>query len=334
MFPPEPANAEKENQAGLSPRVLLHVGYHKTGTTWLQHYLFKNPACRFMAPFTKKEIHRWLVIPNALVFSALSCREHFYSLLIEANAQSLTPVLSAERLSGSLHAGGYDSQELAGRLAKVFPDARVLLVIREQKSMLLSSYNQYVKAGGPCALAEYLRPPVSQRPVLVPLFDLDRFQYHRLIAHYLDLFGAANVLVLPFERFQARPRDFVRQIARFCEREIPDEALNGLPYQARPNPSLSSFALAVKRRLNPLVVKPGPLNPWVLCPLPGLNHLRWKEAFYRFDAILPRPLGTVFDQRMRSTVAAIVGDRYAQSNRLTSEMLNLDLAQYGYDVAP
>ena len=43
-----------------------------------------------------------------------------------------TPVLSAERLSGNPHSGGYDSLQTAERLHRLFPQAKVLVVVREQ----------------------------------------------------------------------------------------------------------------------------------------------------------------------------------------------------------
>jgi hypothetical protein len=64
----------------------------------------------------------------------------------------LIPMVSSERLSGNPHSGGYDSAVLAERLHQVFPGARVLVMIREQRSMILSSWAQYVRVGGACLL--------------------------------------------------------------------------------------------------------------------------------------------------------------------------------------
>ena len=54
--------------------------------------------------------------------------------------EAKVPVISHERLSGYPHSGGHDSKEIAHRLAAVFPNAKVVIVIREQKSMILSNY--------------------------------------------------------------------------------------------------------------------------------------------------------------------------------------------------
>ena len=50
--------------------------------------------------------------------------------------------------------------------------------------------------------------------------------------------------------------------------------------------------------------------------------------------VLERPfaerLAAGADARLRRVVEAIVGDRYAESNRATAELTGLDLASYGW----
>ena len=62
-------------------------------------------------------------------------------------------MVSFPRLSGHPYSGGYDSRMIADRVAEVFPEARILIVIREQRSMIVSTYKQYVNAGGEARLS-------------------------------------------------------------------------------------------------------------------------------------------------------------------------------------
>jgi hypothetical protein len=83
---------------------------------------------------------------------------------------------------------------IADRLRALFSDARILICIREQKKVILSCYNQYIKKGGAISISSYLN--VSDR-TRVPLFDFRHFMYHRLISYYQQIFGRDRVLVLP-----------------------------------------------------------------------------------------------------------------------------------------
>ena len=113
-----------------------------------------------------------LIYPNALDFSPQICKKYFYPKLLEATTGGLIPVLSYERLSGNPHSGGYDSKEIANRLVQVFPDAKILIVIREQKDIILSTYKQYIIEGGACTVKRYLHPP--------PPVEKDEFLYFPL----------------------------------------------------------------------------------------------------------------------------------------------------------
>jgi hypothetical protein len=122
----------------------------------------------------------------------------------------LLPVVSNERLSGHPSSGGYDSKEIADRLAAVFPEGKVLIVIREQRSVIQSVYKQYVLAGGPSPFGRFVDAPADPAD-RVPAFDFRFYEYHHLIRHYQDRFGGGSVRVLAYETFVQDPAEFVRR---------------------------------------------------------------------------------------------------------------------------
>ena len=44
---------------------LVHIGYHKTGTTWLQQHVFTNSALGFTSPVAITTMMERLVAPCA-----------------------------------------------------------------------------------------------------------------------------------------------------------------------------------------------------------------------------------------------------------------------------
>lgn len=310
-------------------RPLIHIGYHKTGTTWLQRCLFARADLGFVALDEHADIHEKLVFPHPLDFDATACRAAFQARFDEIAAQGKVPVLSAERLCGNPHSGGYDSKEIADRLAAVVPEGRILIVLREQKSIILSTYKQYVRAGGTAPIRHYLFPPERGRS-RVPMFDFEHFKYHRLIGYYQRLFGRENVLILPFELFRRTPREFAERILRFADLACDDAILDALPYSAKENEGLSGFAVALKRRLNPLVQQDR-LNPHAWFPIRKAESLL-KRYVGAFDAWVPRSLSGAMEARLRAVVCEAVGDRYKESNARTSELTGLPLAELGYDL--
>jgi hypothetical protein len=312
--------------------LLVHIGYHKTGTNWLQRHYFGDPrtGTKWVGKSPGDHPVRLLVNARPLEFDAAASRAPFEPLLEEARAAGLLPVVSYERLSGHPFSGGHDSKEIANRLKEVFPEAKVLVVIREQRSMIVSTYKQYVKAGGPLPISLFVAPPrsTSRR---VPWFDLRNFEYEHLLCYYRSLYGDDAVLALAFDQFVRDPPAFAAAIGRFAGRALDDELLAALPYGARSNPALSAVDVAVRRRRNRLTKRSE------VHPAPVLESRRLRRAARAVlgvpvTSLVPRGVAERSEASLRHQVEELVGDHYRESNRATAELTGIDLAGYGWTV--
>jgi hypothetical protein len=231
-------------------------------------------------------------------------------------------VISDERLSGSPHAGGHDSAALAERLGASFPQARVLLVVREQRRAILSMYHQYVRDGGGASLGRYLAP---RNPYEIPGFRWEHYEYHHLVDLYRRLFGD-RLLVLAYEELARDPLAFAERICRHAGVEPPEVAPEGVRYAA-----LSPATLVLKRPFNRLFVR-NTLSP--AAPFYVKNH---EHRFERVERLVPAFLSRHLRRRWRAEVeervAVHAGERYAASNRATAALTGIDLAALGYLVA-
>ncbi len=313
-------------------RVLVHIGYHKTGTKWLRGFLFRDPTTGFGWLPKDSPAIRSLVRDRPLDFDAERARERLEPLIAETEAAGLQPVICWGRLAGQAFSGGHDEKEIADRLKAVLPDARILAVIREQRSMIVSTYKQYVKAGGAAPLKAFLEPAEGQG-WRVPSFDFEYFEYHRLLGYYRSLFGPESVLVLPYEQLVTDRKGFVTVVAEFAGRPVPDDMLARMLKTKRTNPAQSALVIGATRALNRF----GPRNE--LNPAPLLDSKRIAAlATQERKKVDPsevkgaRALAQRSEQRLRRAVVEAVGDRYAESNQVTSDLFGLDLAGYGWPV--
>jgi hypothetical protein len=295
---------------------ILHIGYHKTGTTWLQECVFQNAE----AGFSQVAGAQHLIAANPFDFKPRRIRKKLEPRVKEAQAQNLVPVLSSERLSGDPYTGGYDSKTIADRLAAVFPNARVLLVIREQTSMFVSIYKEYIMRGGAASFRQYVTPPGDG--YWLPHFRFDFLEYHRLIGYYQDLFGDEAVLVLPYELLRTQPRTFLERLDEFIG--VPATRSRIQPVRV----SLSALALSLKRHANRYVVL-DPVNPAPPLAFRGSNEIL-KLLCRGVDARIPAALRDRHERRWRRYAEREVGTRYAGSNALTAKLTRLDLRALGY----
>lgn len=331
---------------------LIHIGYHKTASTWLQDNLFDNPESGFERYFSQQDVRDHIVLPGSFKFSTEKLKELYEKTLEEKQAsEDKVSVLSNERLSGNPHSGGYDSKEIADRLYESFPEGKVLIVVREQLSAITSSYVQYVRAGGPCSINDYLEPPNRGKPV-IPLFDFEHFNYLRLVKYYVELFGKENVLVLPYELFREDAQEFCNRICDFAGAK----RLASLPFTQRTNRRISTLSSVLLRQSNKLFAKTR-LNPSAIDLKTPFRFLTGKEGrgasqdrannnstnqehkiqtgdSYRkilfLDSLMPSFLHELFDKRLKEIIKRKIANRYSSGNTELNDLMNGELEKYGY----
>ena len=197
-------------------RVAVHIGYHKTATTWLQREVF--PHHPVLHPYVSGRVWnepflRCIVAETDGEFAAVRARavyENGVARLGELGSDDMV-VVSAERLSGHAASGGYDTYRIAERLHATLPEARVLMVVRSQIDMIESEYRQLVGEGYPGRIASLW----SDDQWKAPHFDLRHYEYDALVREYLRLFGPENVAVFTYEGIIAERSGFLDRLATF-----------------------------------------------------------------------------------------------------------------------
>ena len=299
---------------------IIHIGYAKAASTWLQKQIFARHEMGFHK-LSRYDASGAFTVTNHLDHDPEAIRRSLQPWLDEASERGLVPVISLERLVGHFDLGGYDSRSTADRLHETYGQARIIIVVREQAGIILSSYRHYSRAGGVVSLRRYLRGHTNRD---LPTFGLDHFKYHRLIAYYHGLFGERNVLILPIELLREEPSEFLARLYSFCGLEIPDE----LDVTEKKNVSFSGPALAMKRLINRASY--GARNPAGIVSLPARWNGMW--ALKTLDRLVPGWLAKRSDNRARALIDQFANGCFKESNGKTAELTGLDLAAYGYDM--
>jgi hypothetical protein len=309
-------------------RPIVHLGYHKTATTWFQKSVY--PRVRNFAYLPRERANAAFLDASAFHFDPAACRDQL------ALPSGVPPILCEEALSGSLLGGGFmgfQSAAAAQRIRAVLPDARIVVFVRSQPEIISAAYLQYLRNGGTHAPHRFLFPEDYGRahaplPRREARFSFDHFEYDGLIAHYAELFGREQVHVYVYEELRRDPRAFLQRMAESLGMELDAGAV---PMEKR-NPSYGLAVSRLARLLNRFTAHA------MLDKRPWLHVPGWYEPRKRLlEGLSGSRLlgGRASPERLlgAATVAWIRG-RYWESNRRLAQWVSGDLRALGYALDP
>lgn len=304
----------------MTNRPLVHIGYHKTATSWMQDRLFVAKH-GYRQLCTHKEVFELIVKPHGLWFDPEPMKT-----LIERGMRRVgcgeVGVISSEILSGHPFYGGYGSDIYAERLKIIAPNARILISVRDQMRILPSVYMQYILRGGTMTPAQFFSG--TETPGYAG-FSPEHFKYDRLVAHYQALFGVNNVCIITQESLRHNMVSTMERLATFSD----NTEFTGLASSEMTPVGISypEYASPILRRINH--IQRSQLNPRPIISLAETPKGIYKLAGYA----LKRPMAKYL-LKNHTPVTDYVHGRfsgyYAESNQilllLTSE--SLDLSSY------
>ncbi len=320
---------------GYSKDVLIHIGFHKTGTTWMQNHLFEsdNNAFEPLSLYPKGQstlAQDFVVDKEGYMLSPFDgnmkvIQDELKNLFDKKpQLKYKIPIISHERLSGNPHAGGFDAEKISRVLQYVFPQAKVLITIREQSSFLLSNYFQYLKIGGTHSIDRYLNTTYDGKR---PYFSPHHIDYRWIVANYFELFGRDRVLVLPYELFNNNPKNFLLKLGYFIGTSIdidPDRV------HIRMNLSQNYFLNYNLRFLNILCHNNSINNFSIVSNKPSKFIIKW--CIDLLNNAIPDKLNIKTKNKIKDKISTWAKDRYSESNRQLNEWLSCGLESLGYFV--
>lgn len=302
------------------PPLLVHIGYHKTATTWMQRRIF-IPEYGYQPIFDHQAVFDHIVQPHGLVFRPDYARAAVKNTLIGIKTGE-SGVISSEILSGHPFFGGRESDILARRLAAVVPEARILISIRDQMRILPSVYMQYLLRGGTMDYVQFFK---GEADIQYFAFSPEHFKYHRLVKLYQNLFGKNQVFVLTQESLRSNKDEMLKKLAEFSGNSL----FSCLKTEAHQSvgESYPEYAVPILRRINH--VQTSTLNP-----RPIISLGRTPKGLYKLAGYVLKnwPLSKVLQdyKPVSSHVRQEFSGYFAESNRILADLVGSELNLNGY----
>lgn len=303
--------------------VLIHVGYIKTATTFLQNRVFSGQVKGIelaAANNTRALLVENIVLADDYGFDSSKVHEQLEKFAGAARNRGNLPVWSEETLLGDPPTRRYDGYRNACKLHSIYPNALIFITIRRQQSIALSMYREYVLGGGTLPLVQFIgdgHEPLSFSSILRDNFLL----YDKAIKFYMDLFGRERVLVLPYEMLNLNASLFLENLINFTGGIVEDDI------SKRHDHVGESFPTMVMRRISNKITQPNPLRPGRHGFAAAIDR-----GLKQVDRIVPSQLSDKLFSRYRGAIEKRYHGIFLESNISTSYLIGLDLGQFGYDL--
>ena len=309
-----------------SVRTFIHIGYPKCASTYLQRTVF--PAMGNFADLTKLPHEtKWMLFDEKADHNRFRARvvegiEHHdpnkdyriisYEGLVPKLFRTFTDLYWKTR-HRDVTRYTYSKQQVAEQLAKAFPEAHIIIIIRKQIDWAISQHKMYWRRGH------------TSMPVDV---YVDRYEdgYDRVIQRYMDLFGVDRVSVVPYELLLQDPTTFVRSVTGVIdpsfEPEISQQRVNYAPDFLR-DMNYQRSKRVLKRKMRE---SDGLLRRFTL-KLAYWGVSLAGRPYYTFRYGRARDEVRISESTLKAIRPALV-----ESNREVERITGLDLGQYGYYV--
>ena len=281
---------------------LFHIGYHKTATTWFQKKFY---------PF----------LENYIQVERSKIRDFFYENKFHDFSSDKNLIFCDEELSGNIHNGAYlglFSEYIATKISK-FENPQVIIFIRNQYDIIVSSYLQYIKEGGNYSFLRYIEHEEFDRSNRTSLFSFSHFDFHNLILTYESLLGKENVHVYLFEDFLSDQKSFISSFIKNHNLEIDIEKIDF----TKNNNSYSYISLFLARIINAFTRK-NVLYKYYIIHLPFIYE--YAREILRRIKIFPVKSKTFINEELKQ----LIKQKYSESNKSLINEYNLDLEKYNY----
>lgn len=233
-------------------KVYIHLGIHKTGSSFLQKEFFSKykDGSLYVGRSDLTDFKRYILYTDDFEFQPAEGLKIFETIVNRLGSCDRV-VLSDEEFYGNPFVGILDRKRNIDRLIKVFGTSLyVLILIRNQQSLLNSLYNQYIKTGGTASFKKFLNH--KKYPLN---FNLDYLKYDKYLSYIRSRIGERKLDVYLYEEFLESKSEVLMRITHFIT-EKNEVELNVPNPNKRINTSLKNGNIPMMRFFNKFIKSP------------------------------------------------------------------------------
>lgn len=303
---------------------ILHIGFSKCGSTWLKS-IFRSSS----------EI---LLVENTHFFSPLYAnsifnkhhpnKHHEYfknpginKIVLESDEHIILP-----NYSNTLNSHGTELETVRKVLRKIketIPNCKIIIVIRNHKSLLISRYSQYIVKGGKLTFDEFCNILLGMNN------NVDMFQnyYFEIISYLYSQFSKENIFLIILEELKQDEDKILTTLKGFIGINKVKVRTNILTRRK----GLSFYGLALMRKMNRFLVKE---KESIYHPIDTIIPIFLYNALTKSIRLIDYLFADLIKIKAEKMVTPhhefILRNRFREDNKRLSVLLNKPLEKFGY----
>jgi hypothetical protein len=195
------------------PGHLIHIGYPKAGSTFLQEWFRQNPQL-FYSPGGLGGFNNVYEISRQASQKAGEEFNYFVtsdeSLSTPKSSSGALPVDDGKRNFALPLPAKAAQQKVCGMLKCLYPNGKILFVTRGFKGIMMSGFSQYIRAGGVLRFQEFANENrLAMQDKTTEIKYGEEVNYTFIAGIYEEAFGQENVIILPFELLRDDQNKFI-----------------------------------------------------------------------------------------------------------------------------
>jgi len=215
--------------------IYIHIGFHRTGTTFLQEKIFPFlVTTNYIPQYEIIDILTDITTTDPYLWDKLNYQNKIYAALSKFLQKDKKNILSAECLVGFPFTKGINRTIIINRLKSLFPSAKLIVGFREQCSMLTSVYSLYIREGGTLKFSSLINKYNNRSfgyliyDNLIETIDLDYYKYSLFFMQIKELFSEENIYFFLMEEFIERPGKSIQKLCQFIEADWNEQSIERL----------------------------------------------------------------------------------------------------------